>query len=657
MVRYSHWIAVLKERCEARGSALLYRFLTDESADPQTLTFAQLDARAKAIAAALQSRNAQGQPVLLLHPPGLEFIAALMGCLYAGAIAVAAQPPHSLRQERALARLTGIIQNARPALALTSASNTAAMQAALATHFPISVLATDTLDPSLASQWREPAIGPDTIAALQYTSGTTSDPKGVVLTHANLLHNAQVVKEAFAHTPDGQGVIWLPPYHDMGLMGGIFQPLYVGSPVTLMAPATFLQRPIRWLQAITRYRGSTSGGPNFAYDLCVDAIPDAALDQLDLSSWTIAFNGAEPVRRQTMDRFTAKFERCGFRASAFRPCYGLAEATLMVTCAGEDPNAKPVEVDSPVNCGKTDGASTVLIANPQTFVPCPAGEVGEIWIQSPSVACGYWERPQETAAVFQARPASTAPAPDGPFLRSGDLGFLRDGELFVTGRLKDLIIIRGVNHYPHDIERTAQEAHQALQIGGGAAFAVDMGGPERLVLFHELKRSTRNEPAHEVMDAIRQAISASHDVEVHAIALLKPGRLPRTPSGKCRRQECRRMFEQGDLDALARWTRQDPSPMPVSAAHHSPAPLNAESLRAWLATEVASLLGMAADEISLDQPLARYGLGSADAVGLAGRLSEQLQRDLDATLLWDYPSIDALADYLTRPDELEQAAL
>jgi acyl carrier protein len=280
---------------------------------------------------------------------------------------------------------------------------------------------------------------------------------------------------------------------------------------------------------------------------------------------------------------------------------------------------------------------------------------GEIWIQSPSVARGYWEHPRETAAVFHARPASTAPAPHGPFLRSGDLGFLREGELFVTGRLKDLIIIRGVNHYSPDIERTAQEAHQALQRGGGAAFAVEIGGQERLALFHELKRSARNESPDEVMDAIRQAIAVSHDIEVHTIILLKPGRLPRTPSGKCRRQECRRMFERGDLDALAQWTRQDPPPTP--ADDQCIIPLSVESLSAWLAAEVASLVGVTPEEISLDEPLARYGLGSADAVGLAGRLSEQLQRDLDATLLWDYPSINALADYLAQSNELEPATL
>jgi acyl-CoA synthetase (AMP-forming)/AMP-acid ligase II len=438
--------------------------------------------------------------------------------------------------------------------------------------------ATDALPADAADAWRRPDLTADTLAFLQYTSGSTADPKGVMLTHGNLMANLQLILHGFAIHEQSTGVIWLPPYHDMGLIGGILEPLYMGAPCTLMSPLDFLQRPIRWLNAISKYGATVSGGPNFAYDLVARKATPQQKAALDLSRWEVAFNGAEPVRRETIERFSEAFAECGFRKEAFYTCYGLAEATLIVTggvaltppiYTTVDANelgrgrAVPADEDAPgaqtlVGCGATLLDQDVAIVDPETGERLPAQVVGEIWVTGQSVAQGYWQRQEESERTFCARLAGD----ERDFLRTGDLGFLDEaGNLFVAGRIKDLIIVDGRNHYPQDIELTVERAHPAIRPGCTAAFPVTHGGQERVVITAEIGKGYKPTPGAqradgesgpldpaEVIASIRKAVAESHDIRAHAIALLKPGGAPKTSSGKIQRRAAKASYLDGSLE-------------------------------------------------------------------------------------------------------------
>ncbi|MGL6196664.1 MAG: fatty acyl-AMP ligase, partial [Thermoguttaceae bacterium] len=483
----SNLVELVRYRAYSQPNDLAFVYLANGIDDEIPLSNADLDRRARAIAAWLQSRNMEGKRILLLYPPGLDFVIAFFGCLYAGAIAVPVYPP---RKNRSMLRIQAIAQSADASVALTT-TETLQRVRALIDEAPdlknIPWLATDRMDAGLEEKWSFPDISEKTIAFLQYTSGSTGTPKGVILTHGNLIHNSRLIQLGFEHNRHDIGVFWLPCYHDMGLIGGILQPLYCGRPNVLMSPLSFLQKPFRWLAAITRYKATTSGGPNFAYDLCTRQIKEEQLDQLDLSSWKIAFNGAEPVQAETLENFARKFERCGFRYNSFYPCFGLAEGTLIVTggYVAEPPlvknfdiealsNGNAVEVDKNeidssdadkeeiagkessqatataekaaskrqkirrlVSSGRNFIDQMVRIVNPETCFLCEEKEVGEIWVSGPSVAEGYWKLPEVSSVTFDARIQNTG---EGPFMRTGDLGFMLDNELFVTGRIKDLII-------------------------------------------------------------------------------------------------------------------------------------------------------------------------------------------------------------------------
>jgi acyl-CoA synthetase (AMP-forming)/AMP-acid ligase II len=570
-------VGLLRRRAGERPDQRAYTFLLDGEDDEATLTHAGIDTRARAIAAQLLACTTPGERALLLYPPGLDFVAAFWGCLYAGVIAVPALPPDPLRLDRTLPRLRAIIHDAEPLVILTTTQIVGLGRALLnqeTTHTVRHWIATDTLPEHIAEAWHQPPLTADSLAFLQYTSGSTATPRGVMVTHGNLLHNLAIVHAGFRHTSQSLAVIWLPPYHDMGLIGGILQPPFGGFPVVLMSPFAFLQRPIRWLRAVSRYRATTSGGPNFAYDLCVRKITPAELAALDLRSWQVAFNGAEPVRHETIERFSTMFAPCGFQRSAFYPCYGLAEATLMVTGArqpGPPPTLTVVEsaqdrveqvADSGdehktlVSCGHSWLGQTVVIAHPTTGHACGPDEIGEIWVAGGSVAAGYWHQPQATRYTFDAYLTDSGA---GPFLRTGDLGFLHGDELYVTGRLKDLIIIDGRNLYPQDIELTAERAHPLVRAGACAAFSVNGAGPERLIVVAEVDRrqlSSTGSPTtpdvhHAVTRAVRTAVAQQHDVHVHQVTLLKAGTIPKTSSGKLQRHACRAGFLAGTLDLHA----------------------------------------------------------------------------------------------------------
>ncbi|HEX2163967.1 MAG TPA: fatty acyl-AMP ligase, partial [Thermoanaerobaculia bacterium] len=547
---------VLRQRAGESPEREVFTWLDDAGAVGARLTWGELDERARAVAAALAQRVPAGERALLLFPPGLDFVVAFCGCLYAGVVAVPAYPP---RGERSLPRLDAIAGDCRPAAVLTTAALADRVSGWIAGGGPGSaatLLTIDDLGADAAAAWRRPAVGPDTLAFLQYTSGSTGVPKGVCVTHRNLLHNEETIRRAFGQSADSVVVSWLPLYHDMGLIGGVLQPLYVGARCVLSSPAGFLRRPVSWLEAIARHGGTTSGGPNFAYELAARKVSDEEREGLDLSSWRVAFNGAEPVRPETLDRFARAFAGCGFRRSVLFPCYGLAEATLFVSggAVGEGPavgrfdaaalathRARPAADGRPLAAsGRPSAGQRVAIVDGEGGRELPAGEVGEIWVSGPSVAGGYWGRPEETERVFAARLAGG----EGPFLRTGDLGFLapaaagEEPQLFVTGRVKDLVILRGRNVYPQDVEATVEAAHPALEAGGAAAFGVDDGGEERLVVACEVRRSVRrsgDELWDEVGAAVRQAVFEEHEAALHDLVLLRPGALPRTTSGKVRR--------------------------------------------------------------------------------------------------------------------------
>ncbi|MEM9506113.1 MAG: alpha/beta fold hydrolase [Cyanobacteria bacterium P01_E01_bin.35] len=654
----------LQEQASTQPHKRAFTFLADGDTEIDSLTYQQLTEKAQAIAFALQARNAREKRALLLYQPGLDFISAFLGCLYAGVVAVPVYPP---RANRSLERLLAIVADAEASFALTTDSIQDQIADKFTTHNTtqnIQFISTDAVEVNLADNWQHPEISLDSLAFLQYTSGSTGKPKGVMVSHGNLIANSQTIQHCFGNQQSHTLVSWLPPYHDMGLIGSIIQPAYVGSSMYLMAPVTFLQRPYRWLQAISRYRGQTNGGPNFAYDLCVDRITPEQKATLDLSCWELAFSGAEPVRAETINRFTDYFQDCGFRRRSFYPCYGMAESTLMITGnrRGKEPaiatfdsqglsenQALPPQRESEqtilVSSGGNIAGQKLIIANPETRKQCPDGEVGEIWAKSASVAQGYWNRPQLSVKSFDAVLANTQ---ESGWLRTGDLGFLQDGELYVTGRLKDLIIIRGRNYYPQDIELTVDHAHEAIRAGNVAAFAVELGGEERLVVTPEIKRTfLRKLDVEQVTKAIRSAIAQNHELQVHAVVLLKTGSIPKTSSGKIQRHACQAGYLTGSLHGVGKYesTINNQPRKLLSASESNQKQIQIQN---WLIDNLARRLGVPASEIDTNEPFASTGLNSVAAVSLSADLEDWLKIKLSPTIVYDYPNIAELTAYLSQ---------
>lgn len=537
---------------------VLYTFLEDGEREAATLTCAQVARAARAIAATLLETHAPGSRLLLVYPPGLEFVTAFYGCMLAGMVAVPCYPPDPLRLARTLPRIAGIVADAGPSAMLTTRA-LATIVPALLPHAPwlatLPVVATDALDEARAACFRAPVVTSESFALVQYTSGSTTTPRGVVLTHGNLVANAEAIRLAFG---DGasRGVSWLPVYHDMGLIGHVVVTMLHLVPNVFMSPLAFLARPMRWLQAISKHRATASGGPNFAYDLCVRRYSESAAQGLDLSSWTVAYNGAEPIRAETMRRFAERFARHGFRASAFHPCYGLAEASLMVT-GGAPVGGLVVEtVDDArevVGCGRPVQATTVTIVDPETCRARRDGDVGEIWVRGASVAQRYLGDEARSEACFAGRLAGDT---EGLHMRTGDLGYLRGGELFVVGRAKDVVIVRGINLHAHDLEQTVEHAHDSVRPGSVAAFAWDAASGEGPGIVAEIGAATGDELA-TIADAIRAAITRAHQVEVVELALVRHGLVPKTSSGKLMRRACRDALAAGTLPTRWRWSATD----------------------------------------------------------------------------------------------------
>ncbi len=593
-------VYMMRHRAQHQGNCRAYTFLADGENENAVLTYGQLDRRACAIAAVLADRGVRpGDRAILLYPPGLDFITAFFGAIYAGVIAVPCYPPHRLQLARSLPRLTAIVANADPSVVLCTAevADLSAGVAHVSVLNAIPWIPTETLGDDAIDSWKEPDVDTSTVAFLQYTSGSTAAPRGVMVTHGNLLNNLAIANYVEENTSDSVSVSWLPVIHDMGLIEGVLEPAYAGYPAYLMSPATFLQRPVRWLRAITKYRATNSGGPNFAYDLCARKVNAEQRSALDLSSWRVAYNGAEPIRRETLTTFYRTFRDCGFRWKSFYPVYGLAESTLVVTsgrrsyqpvfldadasalCRGYIEEASP---DGPsrrvslVSSGPPTFGARVLIVNPDTCRRCGPREIGEIWLSSASVTKGYWRREEETLQTFGVMLDDDG---SGPYLRTGDLGVLIDAELFVAGRLKDLLIVRGFKHYPQDLESTVERQHPAIRPGCVAVFALE-SDDEHIAVAAELDPRrldiTRTNPLDfralpslvregrgaramsDLIGRICQAVAETHGVQLHTVALLKPGALPKTSSGKIRHRACAQALSGGQLAEVVRWIKPNP---------------------------------------------------------------------------------------------------
>jgi amino acid adenylation domain-containing protein/non-ribosomal peptide synthase protein (TIGR01720 family) len=717
-ISYSNFVELTCSRADEKPDRTAYVFLQDGENESGRLTFAQLDRRARAVAAKLQSMGMTGERALLLYPPGLDYIVGFFGCLYAGVVAVPASPP--ARRQRS--RLLAVFNDAAPAVIMTTtdlavkfrnefacgsdafvATKAASRDEGVAPTIPEPAwFATDNLEAESAGDWVKPALNANSLAFLQYTSGSTGDPKGVMVSHGNLMANQKAIKQGFEHTEHTTVVGWLPLYHDMGLIGNLLQPLYLGTTAILMPPMAFLEKPVRWLKAISNYRANTSGGPNFAYDLCLRKVTAEQMQELDLSAWTLAFNGSEPVHAATMERFAEKFADRGFRRESFFPCYGLAEATLFVSGAhlpseGDAQHAEDKPINRPVSCGATSHHHEIRIVDPETGSLCREGHVGEIRVAGPSIAQGYWNRPDESEHTFRARTIDTEDADhqnigarfstekntEQAFLRTGDLGFLHNGRLHITGRIKDLIIIRGRNVYPQDIEQALVEEIQALIPDGCVAFSINHEDEEQLIVVAEITRAAMRSGDYEaIAAAMRKVLAEVCELAAAECVLVQPGTVLKTSSGKIRRQPCKQMYLENSLPVLFRSgeggathskTMVESGSLSsqlhfagsevgrVAAVHGGipqfqilqqallavPQAQRTVLITRFLSQKIALLLKIEASALPADSSLRALGLDSLKAVELKHEADELLGIDAPLSLFLSDDSLEKIAEILS----------
>lgn len=686
--RFESLVDRVRTFAESQPTKIAYVYLVDGEDQETRMTYAELDYKARQFAAGLQRKYKPGDRAILLYPSGLEYAIAFFGCLYANMIAVPLYPPRT--RKSGLQRLEGVVEDARPAAFLTTTVLKETKFGAFAESAELSeidLLTSEQLTRSDVKSYEPPVISGENIAFLQYSSGSTGTPKGVVVSHGNLMANLAMITRAAGYKTEHTTVGWLPIYHDMGLIGNILHPISEGATFVFMSPSAFLQKPIRWLQAISKFKAELSGGPDFAYALCCEKITAEQRAELDLSSWRLAFNGSEPVRAESMRRFGETFADCGFDKNALYPCYGLAEATLMVSAGpyshgafirafnkdglGENQviplDSKDEQSTDLVASGRMAEGNEVVIVNPETRRRCGKNEIGEIWVSGENIAKGYWQQPVVSRECFHAYTLDTG---EGPFLRTGDLGFLYEEQLFVTGRLKDLIIIRGRNHYPQDIELTAERAHSQINANGCGAFTANIHGGEDLVVLAEMDRrflrgndkdkneeevkAERDAQVREVLEAIRESIIDEHGVRPYAVVLLKWGSLPRTTSGKIRRRQCRTEFQEGSLSVLGRWTvDSEPAEEPetgkqgtngetfnrvAAEAVHDPA--FAERVLKRLTELVMEHCD--AEEIDPDTGLAQLGLDSIALTELQGRIEDIFNLTLSQEDFLEHPDLNSL---------------
>ncbi|AZD17067.1 non-ribosomal peptide synthetase [Pseudomonas chlororaphis] len=644
----------LQRRAAQTPDQVALRFLAEEQDQSVVLSYRDLDLRARTIAAALQANAGLGDRAVLLFPSGPDYVAAFFACLYAGVIAVPAYPPESSRRHHQ-ERLISIIADAEPRLLLTSSGlrdSLAQMDELQGVDAP-QLLCVDTLAASLAEGWTATELRGDDIAFLQYTSGSTALPKGVQVSHGNLVANEVLIRRGFGIdlNPDDVIVSWLPLYHDMGLIGGLLQPIFSGVPCVLMSPAYFLGRPLRWLEAISEYGGTISGGPDFAYRLCSERVSESALERLDLSRWRVAYSGSEPIRLDTLERFAEKFAACGFTPNNFFASYGLAEATLFVAGgtrgqgipalrldeqALAQNRAEPGTGNAMMSCGTSQPEHAVLIVEPNTLAELEENRVGEVWAAGPSIAHGYWRNPEATAKTFVEHAGRT-------WLRTGDLGFMRDGELFITGRLKDMLIVRGHNLYPQDIEQTIEREVEVVRKGRVAAFAVTEQGEEGIGIAAEISRSVQKILTPDALiKLIRQTVAEACQQAPSVVVLLNPGALPKTSSGKLQRSACRNRLADGSLDSYA----QFPSRQAVAGEASGEATSELQELIGRIWREQLQV-----EQVASDDHFFLLGGNSIAATQVVARLREALGLELNLRLLFEAPTLGAFA---TQVAQLQQ---
>jgi acyl-CoA synthetase (AMP-forming)/AMP-acid ligase II len=671
-------IDLVQYRAVMQSDMIAYRFLQDQGNEIYTITYSVLAKHAKAIAAELQQQGVlPGERAILIYSPGLELIQAYLGCLFAGLVAVPVYPPLSFSlveklqlilqdcQPKILLTTHNIMQKLRQQKLLKKITRTPLIKRAVKHYWskPLALtewdletihgISTDNIPLSRAASWQEPSITFDHLAFLQYTSGSTGHPKGVLISHGNLLHNLQAI---YQNTGSKQHIYtsWLPPYHDMGLIGGILQPLYGAYLCILMSPLKFLQAPCSWLDIISQYHTTVSVAPNFAYDFCAKNITPQQKVGLNLRHWEVAFNASEPIHPETLERFYEAFKECGFRKEAFMPSYGLAEATLIVSGEGylqgyhtesvaenflQQHKVKPIAASDPkaktlVSCGRP--LQEIRIVHPKTSRLCATDEVGEIWVHGPSIAKGYWQDAEKSHTTFHAHiiddPSQTL------YLRTGDLGFLLNGQLYVTGRLKDLIIIYGVNYYPHDIEHTVTHCHALIRSGSSAAFAIEKNSENRLVIVCEVKlpEEKSDELYLQLCQIICKAIADYHALPVHSIVLIQPKALPKTTSGKVRRRHTKELFDKGQLVPLYQWTSG------LADLYTRSQALQKTQLEAELCTLFREVLG---DEVDIEDDIFSAGGDSLLGMQVLNRINSRYQVELEFSLLATF-SIKELAKWI-----------
>lgn len=655
---WSTLVDVLQWRASNQPYKTAYIYLSDGESQEETMTYLDVDTQAKAIASNLLNQNLQGHNVLLMYHSGLEFISAFFGCLYAGVTAIPVYPP---KKNNHASRLDSIIASSQAQAVLTTEKIESIKKDSSEALSSLPWIKTDSIESSTSENYKRPKISPSDVAFLQYTSGSTSAPKGVMVTHENIMENERMIKDAFEHDASSIVVGWLPIFHDMGLIGNLIQPAYAGVPYIQMAPKAFLEKPVRWLKAISNYNATTSGGPNFAFEHCIHKIQDEDMQGIDLSTWKVAFNGAEPIQASTLKRFTEKFAKYGFKESAFFPCYGMAETTLFVTG-----HTKPQydEIDSHsletghiskgtsdktsllVSSGKNVDGQELKIVNPNTLDECQHNEVGEIWVAGKHVAAGYFQLEEKTKESFNATLKETN---EGPFLRTGDLGYLReDGELFVTGRAKDVIIINGKNHYPQDIELTVEQSDTKIQPFATAAFSIQENGEERVVIATEIQRQfMRSADLESLAEHIAKEVTTRHELTVEAVCILRPMSIPKTSSGKIQRNATQHKFLNQELKILLEWQAnqlKETAERPIVA----PETEEEETLVAiW--KEV-----LETDDVSTTDDFFSLGGNSLIATQIISRIDDEFGVEMSFQDLFDVATIKELA---VKVEEAQLAAL
>jgi len=613
----------------------LYILLDDGYNESLRITFGEVVRHAKGVAAELQKSGQKGDHVLLLFPAGIEFVISLYGCFMAGMVAIPAYPP---RRKKVDPRFLSILHDSKPTTIIATSTVHEDLSQLELVGEPLGnlqKLVYNNIDFSQADKWVDPEVSSEDMVLLQYTSGSTGNPKGIMVSHGNMIHNLEFLRQSFSFDEYLINVSWLPNFHDMGLIGCLIEPAYVGGVNIIMPPMKFIQNPANWIKNISRYQATCAGGPNFGYDYCVDKISDEDIDGLDLSTLKTLFNGSEPVRKDTLERFSAKFAPTGFVSRQFYPCYGMAESVLIITGpdyrtdqvyfnadANELENSKAVparegaETRYLTACGFPWVGMSVMIVNPETNVPAVKGEIGEIWAKGPSITQGYWNKEEESKETYQAYPEGYN---EGPWMRTGDLGFIHEGQLYVSGRLKDLIIIRGANFSPNDIEYTVENCHKALRKNAGAAFSMDVDDQEKLIIIQELERShMRDFNEDEIFESIRNAVFADHGIQPDIILLTKMGSIKKTSSGKTQRFAMRSVWKNNELDVLASWERPKEKQNSDSSIGFRP-----EFLREWMINWMAQQLELDPTKIDPDKPVSAYGLDSITAVSLERDVNKQ----------------------------------